>query len=131
MFAAFHRQELKRVGVEPHLLVDAVLPTGSIVVLVNTDGERTMLTDRGANLNLQPVDLPAALFSAKGSLYITGYSFFETAVREAGLHALDLARKAGLVVAVDPSSDPQLAEVGPQTFLQWTEGADFLFPNLA
>ncbi len=131
VFADFHRQELGRLGVDARLSVDLLLPTGSIVVLVNTDGERTMLTDRGANLDLRSDDLPGRLFRKDRCLYITGYSFFEPGVREAGLYAIDQARHHRMNIAVDPSNHPQLLEIGPDRFFEWTEGADYLFPNLA
>lgn len=129
VFAAFHRSELERVGVEALLRVDPDHPTGSIVVLIDLDGERTMLTDRGANLHLSPDDLTPDLFVGRDALYITGYSFFEPGVREAGLRAVKAAREAGMAVAVDPSSHPFLSEVGSDAFFRWTGGADFLFPN--
>jgi sugar/nucleoside kinase (ribokinase family) len=34
-------------------------------------------------------------------------------------------------VALDPSSHPLLDEVGAETFFAWTEGVDYVFPNLA
>jgi sugar/nucleoside kinase (ribokinase family) len=33
-------------------------------------------------------------------------------------------------VSVDPSSVPLLKAVGPECFLEWTQGADLCFPNL-
>ena len=46
----YHRRELTRVGVRACLAVDPEADTGSIVIMVAPDGERTMFTDRGANL---------------------------------------------------------------------------------
>jgi sugar/nucleoside kinase (ribokinase family) len=131
VFAEYHRRELSRWGVETRFSVDPALPTGSIVVLVGAEGERTMLTDRGANLRLAPSDLPTQLFQRQDALYVTGYSLFEPAVRETALHALTEARRAHLRVALDPSAHPLLAEVGPEQFMAWTAGADYLFPNRA
>ena len=37
--AAFHRGELARFGVQPHVVADESVPTGSIVVLIEPDGE--------------------------------------------------------------------------------------------
>jgi sugar/nucleoside kinase (ribokinase family) len=59
--AEFHRAELARFGVEPKITVDQDAATGSIVVLIEPDGERTMITDRGANLRLQPADVAESL----------------------------------------------------------------------
>ena len=39
---------------------DPVLPSGTLVTLVSPDGERSFLTDRGANLALASADLPDA-----------------------------------------------------------------------
>jgi sugar/nucleoside kinase (ribokinase family) len=35
-----------------------------------------------------------------------------------------------MTVSVDPSSVPLLRAVGPESFLEWTRGADLCFPNL-
>lgn len=40
-----------------------------------------------------------------------------------------LARAASIPVSIDPASTAFLEEVGPQQFLEWTDGADLLFPN--
>lgn len=58
---ARHAGLLRAAGVEPVLVPDPRRPTGSIVVLLDPDGERTMLTDRGANLGLRAADLPDRL----------------------------------------------------------------------
>src|SRR5690606_9956717 len=45
-------------GVVPVLAGDKDLPSGVLVTLLDPSGERSFLTDRGANLNLAPDDLP-------------------------------------------------------------------------
>ena len=70
--AEFHSQELARFGVAPRLAADESASTGSIVVLVGPDGERTMITDRGANLRLRPADVPPALLDGAALLHLTG-----------------------------------------------------------
>jgi sugar/nucleoside kinase (ribokinase family) len=117
-------------GVEPVLAGDPELPTGSIVILVAPDGERTMYTDRGANLALRKADLPDMLLADVVALHVSGYSLFDAGVRGAVLDLVGRARQRGLPVSVDPSSIAFLAEVGPAAFLQWIEGVDLLLPNL-
>jgi sugar/nucleoside kinase (ribokinase family) len=128
--AEFHRQELARFGVEPHLAVDESAATGSIVVLVGPDGERTMITDRGANLRLRPADVPAALFDGVALLHLTGYSFFAPAPREVALRLIREARRLGVPVTIDPGSAAFLGQLAPGAFLNWTSGAAVCFPNL-
>jgi sugar/nucleoside kinase (ribokinase family) len=121
--------ELRGIGVTPHLARDLSLGTGKVFVLVDGTGERTMITDRGAGEALNPEDLPDRLFDG-GHLHLSGYAFSGGSRRETALEALRLARGAGMSVSVDPSSVPLLEAVGPKRFLGWTRGTDLCFPNL-
>jgi sugar/nucleoside kinase (ribokinase family) len=109
--------------------VDQQRSTGTCVVLVHPGGERSMLPDAGANAALSRDDVPADLFAAGAHLHITGYTLLRDGSREAALHALALARAAGMTVSVDPSSAAPLAAVGAERFLEWTGRADLLLPN--
>jgi sugar/nucleoside kinase (ribokinase family) len=127
--ADFHRRELTRDGVRAHLAADPVAKTGSIVIMVAPDGERTMFTDRGANHRLQKTDIPAALLDEADVLHLTGYTFFEPPVLATALWLLDQARSRGLAVTIDPGSAAFLARLEPGAFLRWTGGAAVCFPN--
>lgn len=118
-------------GVDAHLAADPDRPTGTIVVLVGADGERTMFTDRGANLGLRAADLPDHLLDEVRTLHVSGYSLFDDGVRAAVLDLVGRARSRGLPLSVDPSSTGFLAQVGPRRFLDWLPEVAALFPNLA
>jgi sugar/nucleoside kinase (ribokinase family) len=127
--AGYHRRELTRVGVHAHLAVDPEAETGSIVIMVAPDGERTMFTDRAANTKLGRDDLPASLLDDADVLHLTGYTFCEPPLVEVALWLLDQARSRGLAVTVDPGSAAFLARMEPGAFLRWTDGAAVCFPN--
>jgi sugar/nucleoside kinase (ribokinase family) len=127
--ADYHRGELARAGVSAHLAADAGAGTGSIVIMVSRDGERTMFADRGANLRLRRADVPARLLDGAAALHLTGYTFCEPALLEVALWLLDQARSRGLAVTIDPGSAAFLARLAPGAFLRWTEGAAVCFPN--
>lgn len=127
--AGFHRRELARFGVTAHIAADDRAVTGSIVVLVGPDGERTMITDRGANLRLRAGDVPAALLDGVALLHLTGYSFFAPATREVALGLIAAARRRGVPFTVDPGSAAFLKQAGADAFLGWTRGAAVCFPN--
>lgn len=129
-FGDFLTAEFGRAGVTPHLARDAELSTGKVFVLVDSAGERTMITDRGAGENLSPTDLPNALFRSGAHLHLSGYTLSGGTRRDTALEALRLARKTGMTVSVDPSSAPLLEDIGPESFLEWTADADLCFPNL-
>jgi len=127
--AGYHRHELARTGVRVHLAADPDAETGSIVIMVAPDGERTMFTDRGANRFLRPDDLPDGLLDDAQVLHLTGYTFFEPPVLQVALGLLARARSRGLAVTIDPGSAAFLTRLEPGAFLRWTDGAAIAFPN--
>jgi sugar/nucleoside kinase (ribokinase family) len=127
--ADYHRSELARAGVSAHLAADGGAGTGSIVIMVSPDGERTMFTDRGANLRLRRSDVPGRLLDGAAALHLTGYTFCEPSLLEVALWLLEQARSRGLAVTIDPGSAAFLARMAPGAFLRWTEGAAVCFPN--
>jgi len=118
-----------RFGVEARLAADPALPSGVLVTLLDVDGERSFLTDRGANLALGPADLPDDLLDEAGLLLVSGYSYFAPGPRGAIVDLAARARARGLALAVDPASVGFLREVGPADFLAWTSGAGLVFAN--
>ncbi len=118
---------LAAIGVMAHLAGDAELDTGRLIALVDPDGERSFLTDRGANEALEASDISDALIAGAALIHLSGYSFFAPGPRTA---VLDVMRRAGLKpVSVDPASAEFLREAGAGNFLAWTRDASILFPN--
>jgi ribokinase len=102
--------------------------TGTIISLVEADGERSMLADRGANLALQPGDVPVP--GPGGHLHLSGYTLLDDGPRPAGLAALAAARDAGCTVSVDPASTGPLRAYGVDRWLADTAAATLLLPNV-
>jgi sugar/nucleoside kinase (ribokinase family) len=127
--AEFHRLELGRYGVDAHIAADPDVPTGQIVVIVEADGERTMITDRGANARLSDADVPDKLLDGVDLLLLSGYLFAEPGPREVALSLLQRTRDRGVRAAVDPGSRTMLTELSPAAFLGWTRDAAVCFPN--
>ncbi|MBA9004421.1 carbohydrate kinase family protein [Thermomonospora cellulosilytica] len=123
--------ELMGMGVDARLVMDPDRPTGSCVVLVTHKGDRTMLSDPGANAALLPEDIPQDLFTQGAHLHLSGYSLLNEGSRKAGRHALKLARGAGMSISVDAGSSSPLKRVGAEPFLEWTQGARLLIVNTA
>src|ERR1700733_6113588 len=51
----------RAIGVAPHLVGDPGRETGRLIPLIDPDGERSFLTDRGANEALEASDIPDVL----------------------------------------------------------------------
>ncbi len=116
-------------GVVPVLTGDADLPSGVLVTLLDPSGERSFLTDRGANLHLGAEGFPDDLFDGVGLVVVSGYSFFANGPRAAVQAVLKAARAKGIAIGIDPASVGFLEEVGPRLFRDWVGQADWLFAN--
>jgi sugar/nucleoside kinase (ribokinase family) len=127
---AAHRQALAAVGVDAHISSDDSARTGTVVVIVSAEGERSMFTDRGANAGLGPYDLDPVLLDGVGLLHISGYTLFEPAGRLGAARLAAAAKDSRIPISVDPSSTAGLRVSGARSFLEWTADADLLFPNL-
>jgi ribokinase len=119
--------ELAGVGVRLALRTVPGVPTGTIVSLVEPGGQRSMLADRAANLELAVGDVP--LPQRGGHLYVSGYTLLDPRPRPAGLRALQDAAAAGCTVSVDPASTGPLAQYGVDRWLADTAAATLLLPN--
>jgi ribokinase len=119
------REELRTAGVDARLAVDPELPTGTCIVLVAPDGERTMVPDAGANDALKDEDIPDELLEPGAHLHVAGYALLREGSRHAARAAIGRASSAGMTVSVDPSSSALLSA----EFLDWAEGAALLLPN--
>jgi sugar/nucleoside kinase (ribokinase family) len=120
------RDELRADGVEAVLAVDPELPTGTCIVLVGPDGERTMAPDAGANDALSDSDLSDDLLAQAGHLHVAGYALLRSGSRPAAREAISRALERGIGVSVDPSSAALLSP----DFLDHAEGAGLLLPNV-
>jgi ribokinase len=122
--------ELTTAGVRCAVRAHAGTATGSIVVLTSAT-ERTMITDRGAALLLDPADVTAAVRAAPGAthLHLSGYPLLHAGSRPGGLAALAAARERGLTTSVDAASAEPLRQVGPSTFADLVRDTDLLLCN--
>ncbi len=104
-------------------------PTGVVVAVVAPDGQRAMLTDRGANPRLSAAFVEAAIAEGADHVHVSGYTVLDPATRAVAARALALARRDGAGASVDVCSVAPLREVGAAAFLAAAAGAGTLFAN--
>jgi sugar/nucleoside kinase (ribokinase family) len=112
-------------GVDVHLqATDAA--TGAIIVLVQ-GADRSMLTDRGANAELDFDAIPDEVIRAH--VHLTGHSM---AASDGAAFArfLRRAKAAGATVSVSPGSVAYIDALGAERFAEVIAGADVLFASL-
>jgi sugar/nucleoside kinase (ribokinase family) len=103
--------------VQAHLSADSDNPTGTIVIVVEAES-RTMLTDRGANTQLDFGGIDPALLDDSSWVHLTGYSMFHHSSPESIPEFIALARSRGTNVMVDASSSGFLVDFGVERFLE-------------
>ena len=123
-----YREGLARAGVEP-VLVQVEGRTGTSIILVTPDGERTMNTHLGACRQFRAEDLDLDRLARSRLLYLTGYLWDTENQREAAERAADFARSRGIPVAFD-LADPWAVERYHARYRDWVpRSVDVLFAN--
>jgi sugar/nucleoside kinase (ribokinase family) len=124
----FYADALERAGVDA-ALVRVEARTGTSVILVTPDGERTMNTHLGACRLFTPEHLDTARLQQSQVLYLTGYLWDTPNQRETAERATAAARARGILVAFD-LADPWAVERYAEQFRAFIPGSvDLLFAN--
>ncbi len=123
--------ELTEIGVEARLGPDHTCHTGTLVCLVDQTGERSFLTDRGANDALSTDDAPIDVLDECQHLHVSGYALTAPGPRQAVGALIQEASARGLTVSVDPGSVTLIKDLGADTFLDATRRATLICPNAA
>jgi sugar/nucleoside kinase (ribokinase family) len=99
---------LQQAGVDVCVVAEG--RTGSIVVLVQPNGERTFLTDRGVASHLSLVN--ASLMANVGILHVPSYSLATEPLASTSLLYIKAAQSLGAVISIDASSTSVLEHFG-------------------
>ncbi len=115
-------------GIDPFLAAKRT-PTGSSVILVTPDSQRTMFTYLGACRDFTREDLQLARIRSARILHTTGYMWDTPNQEEATRRAAEVARGANTLVSFDVA-DPFVANRYRDSLVQWIPGnVQLLFAN--
>jgi len=103
--------------------------TGTCVVLISNDAQRTMLTCLGISGLIDYEDIDEELLGQSRYLYLEGYLFESECASRTMLRAVELARKKGVKIALT-ASDPGCVERHREQLVQLIRNdVDLLFAN--
>jgi sugar/nucleoside kinase (ribokinase family) len=127
-FGALYRQDMDASGVQfTPRIANGV--SGTCVVLISNDAQRTMLTCLGVSSELTPDDIDVQMLESSEYIYLEGYLFDSDSATETMQHAITLAKRAGVKVAFT-ASDAFCIDRHRDTFLKLINGdVDLLFAN--
>jgi ribokinase len=126
--AQLFEETLRGVGVEVRL-DRTEASTGVVVAVVDAEGQRSMMTDRGANSLLSAAHIKRQLERPFHHLHLSGYTLLDPRTVGVGRSALATARELGHSVSVDVCSVAPLVAMSPKLFLEAAHGACILLAN--
>jgi sugar/nucleoside kinase (ribokinase family) len=103
-------QQVRDAGVDVTVTIVDGGRSGTVVVLVDRSGERTMLTDRGCSAGLD--GLPAGWDGGITALHVPMYALADPAMARTVRWAAARARSLGATVSVDVSSARLVGDLG-------------------
>ena len=119
--------EFDSLGVAHENLVIKGEPSGVVVVLVDSSGERTMFPDKGANSSLNLSDLPP--LDNYQAVYISGYALLNPLSRPGALAMIEKVRADSIPIYFDPASVGAMKDVSDTEIHQWFSLMNVLFLN--
>jgi sugar/nucleoside kinase (ribokinase family) len=102
--------------------------TGTCIILISDDAQRTMLTCLGVSSEIDYDDLDEAQLKNSRYLYLEGYLFDSPLATQTMLHAIATAKKHGVKIAFT-ASDAFCIARHKDTFLKLLRDVDLLFCN--
>ena len=127
---AFYQQDLVDSGVATNLdQIREPGTTGRCLVMVTDDAERTMNTFLGITGDLGPHEIDETALKASSMLYIEGYLASSHKAREAAIRAHQIAKDAGIQVALTFSDPAMVTYFIDQVSEMVGDGVDLLFCN--
>ncbi len=128
-FGSLYEAQLNKHADITSALVQCSSPTGSSIILITPDSERTMNTFLGANREFAEKDVNEAILDKADYFYFTGYMWDTENQKGAIEKCLDICRKKGKKVAFDVA-DPFAVKRYKDDFLKIIEkNVDYVFAN--
>ena len=87
---------------------DNKVNTGITFIIVTPDGERTMFSQRGANVFLEPCFIDEKAFMNASILHISGYALLEAPQKDAAWQAIHFAKIHNAKISLDTGLEPVL-----------------------
>lgn len=130
VYGAFYTEDLHQAGVDFDVPFGADA-TGTCLVLVTPDAQRTMFTHLGISVALTPNDLDLDTIARSRWVYIEGYLWDAPGPRAASIKAMETAKRHGARIAYS-YSDPFCVARARDDFDAFTrEFVDLVFCNEA
>jgi len=93
---------------QAYIKVKPEITTGLIFLIITPDGERTMYSCRGANVQYDAADVEEEAIRKAAMLHISGYALVESPQKYAAWRAIEQAKKHQIPISLDTGLDPAI-----------------------
>lgn len=130
LFGTWINQELNQGGVFlNHLQIHSSQKSGSCIILVDQNGQRTMFPDPGANL-LYSLDQKARDYIASCSVVVmSAYSFLRPQTRQLALEVVEIVNNCNARLVIDAASSAPIQTAGIKIVQEYLTNADLILAN--
>lgn len=123
------RKRMEELNIKAHLHYTDQDSTGTCVVLVTDDGERTMNTNLGASRLFNSDIIPVEDLQSSKILHVSGYQWDTQEQKDAIFKAMNIAKESGAEISFD-LADPFVVKNNKEAFAKVIEEyADIVFAN--
>lgn len=103
--------------------------SGTCLILVNSDGHRTMLPDPGANLSLALTEKQVELIKKSSVVVMSAYTFLRPETRPIAQQVLEIVEHSPARLVLDAASSAPIANVGVDLVRDYLNQADLVLAN--
>lgn len=124
------KQELTTGGISiSHIQEISARKSGSCIVIVNSNGQRSMLPDPSANLalKLSPNDLE--VIQSSSVVVMSAYSFLRKETRDLAVEVVQAVSECAARLVIDAASSAPIREVGVEKVQEYLSNADLILAN--
>lgn len=103
--------------------------SGTCLILVNSDGHRTMLPDPGANLSLALTEAQVELIKNSSVVVMSAYTFLRVETRPIAQQVVEIVEQSPARLVLDAASSAPIANVGVDLVREYLKQADLVLAN--
>lgn len=103
--------------------------TGTCVIIVDEQGQRTMFPDFGANLDVVLNDDRIRAITIASVLVMSAYTFMRPETQELARQTVEVAQASGTRIVIDAASSAPIASWGPSRVREFLSCADLVLAN--
>jgi sugar/nucleoside kinase (ribokinase family) len=124
------KQELTQGGISiEHIQEKTDKKSGSCIIIVNSNGQRSMLPDPSANLSFKLTAKDLQVIKSSSVVVMSAYSFLRKETRDLAVEVVQAVNECAARLVIDAASSAPIREVGVEIVREYLSNADLILAN--